>query len=293
MDGKERTTIVNDTIQMPLGLTLDLIREEVYFTDRHLNYIEVVSYNGDNRRKILANTHFLHGPTSLTLFENYLYWYDSNSNEVRRLNRFEHGVKAQKHERVFSRPGINHMKISHQIYQPLGKSDLLPFHKLILLLRNQSLPTISLYTIMSSITYSTCRLYMCLFDRFHSRTRSIYLFQRFVEHKTKYHHFSTMKFLFHLDYSPFVIYMRQNRIGGISVKHDQRYIDENSNYDDLWERFVTITDIHNGYEFAFDEANETIYWTQIKSFLPDGTAVVRNTPLSLFVSIKDQRCYLV
>lgn len=121
MDGRERTSIVNDSIQMPLGLTLDLIRDEVYFTDRHLNYIEVVSYTGENRRKILANTHFLHAPTSVTLFENYLYWFDSNSNEVRRLNRFEHGVKAQKHERVFSRPGINHMKISHQIYQPFGK----------------------------------------------------------------------------------------------------------------------------------------------------------------------------
>lgn len=76
--------------------------------------------------------------------------------------------------------------------------------------------------------------------------------------------------------------MRQNRIGGINVKHDQRYIDENSNYDDLWERFVTITDIHNGYEFAFDEVNETIYWTQIKGFLPDGTPAVRNSSFSLF-----------
>ncbi len=80
-----------------------------------------------------------------------------------------------------------------------------------------------------------------------------------------------------IDYSPFVIYMRRNRIGGISVKHNQQYIDENSNYDDLWERFVTITDIHNGYEFAFDEVNETIYWTQIKSFLPDGTPTVKDS----------------
>jgi hypothetical protein len=121
MDGQQRLSIVNDSIQMPLGLTLDLIREEVYFTDHHLNYIEVVTYNGEKRRKILANTHFLHGPISITLFENYLYWFDSNSNEVRRLNRFEHGVKAQKHERVLSRTGINHLKISHQVYQPLGK----------------------------------------------------------------------------------------------------------------------------------------------------------------------------
>ena len=132
---------------------------------------------------------------------------------------------------------------------------------------------------MPSIAYSFRRLYMCLFDRFHSRTRSIYVFQRFVDQEKK--SVTECSFVF-LDYSPFIIYMRQNRIGGINVKHDQRYIDENSNYDDLWERFVTITDIHNGYEFAFDEVNETIYWTQIKGFLPDGTPAVRNSSFSLF-----------
>ena len=120
MDGQQRMTIVNDSIQMPIGLTLDLIREEVYFTDHHLNYIEVVSYTGERREKILTNSHFLHGPTSIALFENYLYWVDSNSDEIRRLNRFEHGAKAQNHERVLSRPGVSQIRISHQIYQPQG-----------------------------------------------------------------------------------------------------------------------------------------------------------------------------
>lgn len=80
-----------------------------------------------------------------------------------------------------------------------------------------------------------------------------------------------------------MIYMRQDTIGGISVRHNQQYIDENSNYDDLWERFVTITNMRNGYEFAFDEVNETIYWTQIKGFLPDGTARVRNSYQLTFI----------
>jgi hypothetical protein len=78
------------------------------------------------------------------------------------------------------------------------------------------------------------------------------------------------------DYSPFIIYKKRNTIGGISVRHNQQYIDENSNYDDLWERFATVTNIYNGYEFAFDEVNETIYWAQIKNFLPDGTPIVRS-----------------
>ncbi|CAF1563994.1 unnamed protein product, partial [Didymodactylos carnosus] len=73
------------------------------------------------------------------------------------------------------------------------------------------------------------------------------------------------------DYNPFLIYMRRHTIGGITIRHDKKYIDENSNYDDVWERLVTITDINNGYEFAYDEANETIYWAEVNRFLPDGT----------------------
>ena len=68
--------------------------------------------------------------------------------------------------------------------------------------------------------------------------------------------------------------MRSRTIGGINVRHDQRYVDENSNYDDLWERLVTVTDIGHGYEFAFDEANETIYWSQMRGTLPDGSSRV-------------------
>jgi len=62
---------------MPLDLTLDLMHEEIYYTNHYLNCIEVVvvivSCNGENRRKILANTHFLPGAISITLFENSLY----------------------------------------------------------------------------------------------------------------------------------------------------------------------------------------------------------------------------
>jgi hypothetical protein len=112
MDGWQCISIANDSIH-----------EEVYFTDHYLNYIEVivVSYNGENRRKILANTHFLHGLISITPFENNLYWYDSNSDRVRRLNCFEHEIKTQKHKRILSKSRMNHMKILYRIYQSSGK----------------------------------------------------------------------------------------------------------------------------------------------------------------------------
>ncbi|CAF1581398.1 unnamed protein product, partial [Rotaria sordida] len=235
MDGQQRISIVNDSIEMPIGLTLDLIRQEIYFTDHHLNFIEVVNYNGENRRKILANTHFLHGPISVNIYEQYLYWYDSYSNQVRRLNRFEHGIKAQKHERIISRSGISSMKMSHQIYQPYETNPCQQSH----------CTQLCLLSHVASLGY-TC-----------SCSTGFYLEQDQITCSK--------------DRSPFIIYMRHDTIGGISIRHNQSYIDENSNYDDLWERFVTVTDLHNGYEFAFDEVNETIYWTQVNGYLPDGT----------------------
>ncbi|CAF3362851.1 unnamed protein product [Rotaria sp. Silwood2] len=73
MDDQQRLSIMNDSIQMSLGLTFDLICEEVHFIDHHLNYIEIFTYNGENnRRKILVNRHFLYRFMSITLFENYL-----------------------------------------------------------------------------------------------------------------------------------------------------------------------------------------------------------------------------
>ncbi|CAF4992830.1 unnamed protein product, partial [Rotaria sp. Silwood1] len=235
MDGQQRLSIVNDSIEMPVGLTLDLIRQEIYFTDHHLNFIEVVNYNGENRRKILANSHFLHGPISINVYEQYLYWYDSFSNEVRRLNRFEHGIKAQKHERILSRSGIISMKMSHQIYQPYETN---PCQQ-------------SRCTQLCLLSHTAPLGYTCACS-------TGYILEQDQITCAK-------------DHSPFIIYMRRDTIGGISVRHNQQYIDENSNYDDLWERFVTVTDLHNGYEFAFDEVNETIYWAQVNGFLPDGT----------------------
>jgi hypothetical protein len=281
MDGQQRLSIVNDSIEMPIGLTLDLIREEVYFTDHHLNYIEVVTYNGEKRRKILANTHFLHGPVSLTLFENYLYWYDSNSNEVRRLNRFEHGIKAQKHEKILSRAGVSHLKISHQIYQPLGKLKKKFFRKKFFLLEINPCQQ-SRCTQLCLLSHIASSGYTCACSTGFILEQDQFTCSKGLLSQKKKFYF----ILFFKDYSPFIIYMKRNTIGGISVKHNQEYIDENSNYDDLWERFVTITDINNGYEFAFDEVNETIYWTQIKNFLPDGTPTVRISFFFIYIQKK-------
>src|SRR5437870_5774064 len=81
LDGANRTVIVTTKIFWPNGITLDIPTRHVYFADSKLDYIDFTDYNGNNRRQILAGSHYLLHPHSLTIFEDTIYWTD------RQLNR--------------------------------------------------------------------------------------------------------------------------------------------------------------------------------------------------------------
>ncbi len=55
MDGYNRTTIVDDKVYWPNGLTLDLPTKRLYFIDSHMDYIEFCYYNGTERHQVMAN----------------------------------------------------------------------------------------------------------------------------------------------------------------------------------------------------------------------------------------------
>ncbi|CAB1328019.1 unnamed protein product, partial [Coregonus sp. 'balchen'] len=72
MDGTNRTRIVENRIEKPTAVTLDLVRKLVYWADAGLDYIDVVDYNGSNRHTVIheSSLEHLHG---LSLFEDYLF----------------------------------------------------------------------------------------------------------------------------------------------------------------------------------------------------------------------------
>uniref|UniRef100_A0A8C8LYL0 EGF-like domain-containing protein n=1 Tax=Oncorhynchus tshawytscha TaxID=74940 RepID=A0A8C8LYL0_ONCTS len=72
MDGTNRTRIVENRIEKPTAVTLDLVRKLVYWADAVLNYIEVVDYNGSNRHTVIHESSLLH-LHGLSLFEDYLF----------------------------------------------------------------------------------------------------------------------------------------------------------------------------------------------------------------------------
>ncbi|XP_042180932.1 low-density lipoprotein receptor-related protein 1B-like [Oncorhynchus tshawytscha] len=72
MDGTNRTRIVENRIEKPTAVTLDLVRKLVYWADAVLDYIEVVDYNGSNRHTVIHESSLLH-LHGLSLFEDYLF----------------------------------------------------------------------------------------------------------------------------------------------------------------------------------------------------------------------------
>lgn len=105
MDGTMRETIINTKIYWPNGLTLDTTTQRIYFADSKLDFIDFCYYNGTGRQQVLASSHYLLHPHSLSLFEDTLYWTDRQLNRVLSAHKFT---------------GVNQTVVSHLISQPLS-----------------------------------------------------------------------------------------------------------------------------------------------------------------------------
>lgn len=105
MDGTSRSTIISTKIYWPNGLTLDIANKRVYFADSKLDFIDFCQYNGSGRQQVLAGSHYLLHPHSLTLFEDTVYWTDRQLNRVLSAHKFR---------------GHNQTVVSHLISQPLS-----------------------------------------------------------------------------------------------------------------------------------------------------------------------------
>ncbi|KAF0767414.1 low-density lipoprotein receptor-related protein 2, partial [Aphis craccivora] len=105
MDGTNRSVIISSKIYWPNGLTLDIVNQRVYFADSKLDFIDFCYYNGTGRQQVIAGSHYLLHPHSLTLFEDTLYWTDRQLNRVLSAHKFK---------------GKNQTVVSHLISQPLS-----------------------------------------------------------------------------------------------------------------------------------------------------------------------------
>lgn len=88
LDGSHRQTIVTFDIKWPNGLTLDLLKQRLYWLDAKLHSISSVNFDGSERRIIFKSNEFLHHPYSISVFEDFVYWTDWEKNTIFRANKF-------------------------------------------------------------------------------------------------------------------------------------------------------------------------------------------------------------
>lgn len=88
LDGSHRHTIVSFDVLWPNGLTLDLVRNRLYWIDAKLKTISSVNYDGSDRTIVLKSSDFLNHPFSISVFEDFVYWTDWDKNSIFRANKF-------------------------------------------------------------------------------------------------------------------------------------------------------------------------------------------------------------
>ena len=77
MDGSNVKNLVSDTVYKASGVAVDIINKRVFWSDVHLDYIETVDYEGNDRQTVIRSNQHLPGPSRIAVFENRVFWTDS------------------------------------------------------------------------------------------------------------------------------------------------------------------------------------------------------------------------
>jgi low-density lipoprotein receptor-related protein 1 (alpha-2-macroglobulin receptor) len=81
MDGKNFVKIVSTDLGMPMGLTIDIITQRIFWSDTHLKRIEYASYNGTWRHVSVDSSSTAY-PFALAFYEGLIYWHDRANHSI-------------------------------------------------------------------------------------------------------------------------------------------------------------------------------------------------------------------
>ncbi|XP_047676249.1 low-density lipoprotein receptor-related protein 1B-like isoform X1 [Tachysurus fulvidraco] len=121
LDGSQRSRIVHTGMEQPTALTLDLVKELVYWADVYLDVIAVVDYDGGNRHTIIRGNSVSH-LRGLALFEDFLFAACSEPSrgsavDVLRINRFN---SSDTHT-LITLQSLKEVRVYHKLTQPTVK----------------------------------------------------------------------------------------------------------------------------------------------------------------------------
>ena len=118
MDGDLSTRVVlhNLTGGWPNGISIDFTIWRIFWADARLKVIESSNLDGSDRRKVvyLPAQH----PFSVTVFEDFIYWSDWQSDGIFKANKFTGNGTTRIVHGLYSIMGV---EIYHPLRQPTGK----------------------------------------------------------------------------------------------------------------------------------------------------------------------------
>ena len=84
MDGTDRRAIVTKRLGWPNGLAIDYMDNRIIWVDARTESIEMVGFDGENRKVLIASVPH---PYGLTVSNDFVYWTDWGTKKVMRANR--------------------------------------------------------------------------------------------------------------------------------------------------------------------------------------------------------------
>ena len=82
VSGTNRSIVVQENLKAPMGLTLDLKRQRLFWCDSELTTLNSVAFDGSDRRSLIESqsSKWLSKPIGVTFFGGHLYWIDVTFN---------------------------------------------------------------------------------------------------------------------------------------------------------------------------------------------------------------------
>ena len=120
MDGSNQEVLFHSRHEVlsPGGLTLDLVRDRILWTDSSLHRISSANLDGSSVEVVLSDLQHLHRPGSVSVLEDWVYWTEAgtDSTKVKKANKFSGSdVVTVTEARLQSQISV---KAFHSVLQP-------------------------------------------------------------------------------------------------------------------------------------------------------------------------------
>ncbi|XP_044278212.1 low-density lipoprotein receptor [Varanus komodoensis] len=117
LNGVDNFPLVKEGIQWPNGITLDIIKQRLYWVDSKYHSVSSIDVDGVNRKTILVNEEKLAHPFAIAVFEDKVFWTDVINQAIYSANRLTGSDIVTVAENLFSPDDLT---LFHSVRQPKG-----------------------------------------------------------------------------------------------------------------------------------------------------------------------------